>query len=86
MKVAAERGHLFLHGQRFIKMGTKYLADVCNGIKKSDTQTQTHGAWLYGVRRTRQDGNGSTWHQPCNNQTALQVHHLSEDSKRAIEN
>ena len=50
MKVVAERGHLFLHGQRFIKMGTKYLADVCNGIKKSDTQTQTHGCMVYAER------------------------------------
>ena len=24
-----------------------------------------HGAWLYGVRRTRRDGSSFMWHQPC---------------------
>ena len=24
-----------------------------------------HGAWLYGVHRTRQDGSSFMWHQPC---------------------
>ena len=24
-----------------------------------------HGAWLYGVHRTRRDGSNFTWHQPC---------------------
>ena len=24
-----------------------------------------HGAWLYGVHRTRWDGSSFTWHQPC---------------------
>ena len=24
-----------------------------------------HGAWLYGVHRTRQDGGSFLWHQPC---------------------
>ena len=30
-----------------------------------------HGAWLYGVHRTRRDGSSSTCHQSRNNQTAL---------------
>ena len=24
-----------------------------------------HGAWLYGVHRTRRDGSSFMWHQPC---------------------
>ena len=24
-----------------------------------------HGAWLYGVHRTRRDGSSFLWHQPC---------------------
>ena len=24
-----------------------------------------HGAWLYGVHRTRRDGSGFMWHEPC---------------------
>ena len=43
-----------------------------------------HGAWLYGVRRTHQDGSSFTWHQPCNNQTVLYVHHFGSYSKRAV--
>ena len=43
-----------------------------------------HGAWLYGVHRTRRDGSSFTWHQPCKNQTALHVHHFGWYSKRAI--
>ena len=26
-----------------------------------------HGAWLYGVHRTRPDGSSFLWHQPCQN-------------------
>ena len=37
-------------------------------------------AWLYGVHRTHLDGSSFSWHQPCNNQTALQAH-FGENSK-----
>jgi len=31
-----------------------------------------HGAWLYGVHRTRRDGSSFLWHQPCQRCTPLQ--------------
>ena len=31
---------------------------------------KSHGAWLYGVHRTRRGGSSFMRHQPCNNQTA----------------
>ena len=40
--------------------------------------------WLYGVHRTRRDGNSFEWHQPHNNQTALQLHRLGGYSKRVL--
>ena len=30
-----------------------------------------YDAWLYGIHRTRRDCSSFTWHQRCNNQTAL---------------
>ena len=33
-----------------------------------------HGAWLYGVHRTRRDGSRFMWHQPC--QRCTWVHHF----------
>ena len=43
-----------------------------------------HGAWLCGAHRTCQDSSSFKWHQPRNNQTALQVHHFSGYSKCAV--
>ena len=40
-----------------------------------------HGAWLYGVHRTRRDGSSFLWHQPCQrckNTTSVDI------QKRAI--
>ena len=41
-------------------------------------------AWMCGVHRMHQTGSSFTWHHPCNNQTALQVHHFGGCSKRAM--
>ena len=34
-----------------------------------------HDACLYAVHRTHRDGSSFTWHQQCNNQIAVSVHH-----------
>ena len=39
-----------------------------------------HGCMVYTVRT--EDGSSFEWHQPCNNQTALQLHHLGHHSFR----
>ena len=42
-----------------------------------------HGAWLYGVHRTRRDGSSLMWHQPrqrCKYATSVDI------QKRAIDN
>ena len=44
-------------------------------------ETMSHCARLYGVHRTRRDGSSITRHQPCNNITALWVHHFGGYSK-----
>ena len=43
-----------------------------------------YGAWLYGVHRMPQDGSSFEWHQPCKNQTVMQLHHLGEYSKQIM--
>ena len=40
-----------------------------------------HGAWLYGVHRTRQDGSSFMWHQPCQH---CKYTTLVDSQKRAI--
>ena len=44
-----------------------------------------HDACLYSVHRTRRDGSSFMWHQQCNNQIAVSVHHCGGyGQKRAI--
>ena len=40
-----------------------------------------HGAWLYGVHRTRREGSSFIWHQPC--QRCKLVHHFGGYTKNA---
>ena len=42
------------------------------------------GAWLYGVHRMHWDSSSFMWHLPCNNQTALLIHHFGWYSKHAV--
>ena len=43
-----------------------------------------HGAWLYGVHRTRRDGSSFLWHQPC--QRCKYTTSVDIQLKRAIKN
>ena len=45
-----------------------------------------YGAWLCGVHRTHRDSSSYKCHQPCQKQTALQLHHLCRYSKCATKN
>ena len=45
---------------------------MCLCMKWRDT---VHGCMMC-TQNVCRDGNSFTWHQPCNNQTALQVHHF----------
>ena len=41
-----------------------------------------HGCMVY--TECTEDGSSFEWHQPCNNQTALQLHHLGGHSRHAV--
>ena len=46
-----------------------------------------HGAWLYGVLRTRRDGSSFLWHQPCqrcNNTTSVYIKKKKRALKKAV--
>ena len=54
-----------------------------------------HGAWLYGVHRTRRDGSSFMWHQPCQRckyttsvdiqKRAIKSYSLTHNRRRASE-
>ena len=60
-------------------------AGVSTGYLYTHTHKMTrHCAWMYCVHRSLREGNSFTWHQLCNKQTALYVHHFGGYSNRAI--
>ena len=77
--------HVKDHGHSAKSTGCRFRlnmhAPYACGFACSD-MTWSMVVWC--TQNVRRDGSGFMWHQPCNNQAALYVHHLGGYSKCAI--